>query len=100
MAQINRPFQVVPESSQTLAVTGTSQALTLTNPIGTRSLRIYNSGAGIVYFRYNAAAVVATSTPVAPGSVEVFVLPNDVTTVNFIASGVGNTVFITLGEGT
>lgn len=94
-----RPFQVVEESSQTLAVTAASQALTLPAAVGTRTVRITTNGSQVVFWRYNAAAVVATSTPVLPNTVETFLIPQDATTINFIASAVGTTVYITIGEG-
>ena len=93
-----RPFQVVQGSSQTLAVTGASQSLTLPTAVGNRSIRIVVSGSQNVFWRYNAAAAVATSTPMLAGTVETFSLPNDATTITFIAGAVGSTVYITIGE--
>ena len=99
MQKYVRPFQLVSQSSETLAVTGTSQPLTLPTPMGNRSIRIVTNGTVPIFWRYDAAATVAASTPMLPGTVETFFLPNDVTTINFIAGGTGTTVYITIGEG-
>lgn len=98
MQQYIRPFQVVQESSQTLAVTGSSQTLTLPARNGNGSIRIVVSGTQNVFWRYDGAATVATSTPMLAGTVETFFLPKDVTDIRFIASAVGSTVYITIGE--
>lgn len=95
-----RPFQFYDQQTQTLAVTAASQAITLTVAgLGTRTIRVVNSGTQTVFMRYNAAATVAASLPILANTVEVFVLPNDVTTLNFIAAGAGSTVYVTPGEG-
>lgn len=98
MQQYIRPFQAVQESSQTLAVTGVEQRLTLPTAIGNRSIRIVVVGSQTVFWRYEGAATVATSVPQAAGFVETYFLPKDVTQISFIAAGAGSTVYITIGE--
>lgn len=98
MQQYIRPFSAVDQSSQTLAVTASNQSLTLPTGIGTRTIRILVSGSQTVFWRYNAAATVAASTPILAGLSETFLLPNDATTINFIAGATGSTVYITIGE--
>lgn len=98
MQQAIMPFRVVPESSQTLAVTAASQALTLPARNGNGSIRIVTSGTVTVFWRFDGAAAVATSTPALAGTIETFFLPANATTINFIAGGVGTTVYITVGE--
>lgn len=93
-----RPFQAVDQSSQTLAVTGSSQALTLPTAIGNRTIRIVTSGSVTIFWKYGTGATVAASTPMLPNTVETFFLPNDVTQISFIASGTGTTVYITIGQ--
>lgn len=93
-----RPFQVVEESSQTLAVTGSSQPLTLPTGVGNRTIRIVTSGSVTIFWKYGTGAAVATSTPMLPNTAETFFLPNDVTQISFIAGGTGTTVYITIGQ--
>lgn len=93
-----RPFEVAPQPSQTLAVTATSQALSLPTAIGNRSIMITTFGTVQVFWSYDTAAVVATSTPINPNTQTTFFLPRDATTINFIAAGTGTTVIITPGE--
>lgn len=93
-----RPFSAVQESSQTLAVLATNSALTLPARNGNCTIRIAVSGGQTVFWRYDAAAAVATSVPVLAGLTETFFLPKDVTTINFIAGATGSTVYITIGE--
>lgn len=99
MQKYVRPFQAVEESSQTLAVTGSSQALTLPTPQGNRTIRILTNGSVPVFWKYGTGAAVATSTPILPNTVETFFLPNDVTQISFIAGGTGTTIYITVGQG-
>lgn len=92
------PFRVAAVNSQTLAVTGTSQAITLAARNGNASVRILVTGTQMVYFKFDAAAVVANDTPMLPNTAETFFLEKDVTTLNFIAGAAGSTVIISYGE--
>ncbi len=96
-----RPFQqkgvtvtqVVTASSQRFAVTlaGT----------GTQTIRLVNSGTEVVYIELGSstvAAVVATSMPMLPNTVETFLLPNDITHLAVIAATTGSTLYCTTGE--
>ncbi len=98
MQQYIRPFSAVDQSTQTLAVTGTSQPLALPARNGNCTIRIAVSGTQTVFWRYNTAATVAASTPILPGFVETFFLPRNATQIEFIASTTGSTVYITIGE--
>lgn len=98
MQQYIRPFSAVDQSTQTLAVTGTSQPLALPARNGNCSIRIVNNGTQVVFWRYNTAATEAASTPILPGFVETFFLPRDATQIEFIAAGAGSTVYVTIGE--
>jgi hypothetical protein len=98
MMEYIRPFQVVQESSQTLAVTASSQAITLPTRNGNASVRIVVVGTQNVFWRLDGAAAVATSTPMLANTVETFFLSRDATTINFIAAATGTTVYITIGE--
>lgn len=99
MQQYIRPFQVQNESTQSLVVTDASQSITLPARNGNGSIRILVSGTSKVYWNYDAAAAVATSTPMLGNTIETFFLPKDVTTIRFIAdTASASTVWVTVGE--
>lgn len=68
--------------------------------MGTQSVRIVNSGSAIVYVEFGKSASVtanaATSMPMLGGTVETFLLPNDITHIAF--TGGDGPVFVTTGE--
>lgn len=82
-------------ASQTLAVPD--------SPLGTRAVRILNSGTELTFIEFTtaagAAAAATTSMPMVGNSVEVFTFPNDVTQLRVIGVAGGNTVYVTYGEG-
>ena len=86
-----------------VAVTTTSQLLAIPNtPLGTRSLRIVNSGTQNIFLDFvttTGTSVATTSMPMLPGSIEVFTFGNDITHIAVIAGAVGSTIYITPGEG-
>lgn len=89
-------------ATQNIAVTASAQALTLNNLIGTRTIRLFNSGTLNVFVDFTTGANSATTTtsiPIAPGSVELFTIASDVSTVSVLSSGTGNTLYTTIGEG-
>lgn len=98
-----RPF-TVKTATTALAVTATSQAITLPTAIGNRTVRIVTIGTVPIYWSYDVAAVVPLTAGVTGGTAmlqntaESFDLPNDVTTINFIGGGTGTTVYLTYGE--
>ena len=98
MQEYIRPFQVKLESTQSLAVTGSSQSITLGAYNGNASIRIVVVGTQTVFWNYDAAAATATSTPMLANTIETFFLPAGTTTIRFIAAATGSTVYVTVGE--
>jgi hypothetical protein len=101
MSMYIRPFEVQ-AASQTVVVTASNQSTAIAAAgTGNRSIRIAVVGTQTVFFSLTSraeTAAVATSTPVLAGSVEVFLLRNDITHINVIAAGTGSTMYITVGE--
>jgi hypothetical protein len=102
-----RPFGPKPTNSQNtvnLAV-GTSSgsvALVGTPGQGYQSVRIVNSGNGLVFLEFSTEAGTASTTVdmcMLGNTVEVFWLPKPITHVNAIALATGNTIYCTVGEG-
>ncbi len=90
--------------TQNVVVTASAQSLTLNYPLGTNSIRVYNSGTQIVFFLVNDAtsaktATVSNAMPVAPGNTEVFTMGNGSVSLSIIAPAVGSTFYVTQGEG-
>lgn len=90
-------------NTQSQAVT-TASASVLIAPaqLGTRALRLVNSGADTVFVSFTtgaATASVTTSFPMLPNSAEVMTFAVDVTHVNVIGLAASNTLYITSGEG-
>lgn len=102
-----RPFDLITNSSGgntvNLAVLATSATVAVSPAtVGSRSARIYNSGTNTVFINFGPVGTVATvanSMPMLPNSVETFYFHNDWTLVAAIASATGNTIYITMGEG-
>ena len=96
-----RPFEAQADSQTlTVAATTTTTAITATAS-GTRSVRLVNSGSNIIFFKLGTSGVVsavATSTPMLPNTVEVFLLRNDVTHISYIGAAAGNSLYLTVGE--
>lgn len=70
--------------------------------IGTRSVRLFNSGTNVIFVNFGdttVTATVANSMPMLPNSVETFYFHNDWTTIAVIAGATGNTLYATMGEG-
>ena len=104
MMQYVRPFgQLQGANSATLAVTGTTGRVAVpVSGIGFRSLRIANAGTQTIFVNFGTStvnAVIANDMPILAGSVEVFLLPPDITHVAAIASTTGSTMYLTVGEG-
>lgn len=97
-------FQPAPTAASTtaLAVTGSSQTLTLSPNGGamTRSIRLANIGTRTVFVALGTVtSSVTTSMPVLANSVEVFTLPASITTLSVIAAGTDSTLYATIGDG-
>lgn len=96
-----RPFGPVGDTVN-LAVTATTGSVALTRSgVGTQSIRVLNTGTQTVFINVGASAVtavLATSMPIFPGTVETFLLKNDQTHVAAIAASTGSTLYITTGE--
>jgi len=85
-----------------LAVTATTGNVAVTRPsVGIQSMRIANIGTQTIFVNFGTsavAAVLATSMPILPNTVETFCLQNEVTYVAAIAASTGSTMYITTGE--
>ena len=96
-----RPFDIQ-AATQNVAVTGSNQSTAITGAgVGTRTIRLLNSGSQVVFFSLTiggATAATTTSTPILAGSVETFLIKKDITHINAIAGTTGSTLYWTLGE--
>jgi len=104
-----RPFDIITNalngeagSTVNLAVLATTANVAVAPArVGSRTIRIFNSGTNVVYVNFgddNVVATVANSLPLLPNSVETFFFRNDWTKVAAIAGSTGNTIYITTGE--
>lgn len=83
-----------------LAVTGSAQSLTVgAVPAGRTAVRVACIGTETVFARWGGAATTGASMPILANTVEVFDLPEGVTTLSFIAADTGSTVYVTPGNG-
>lgn len=101
---MSRPFEPIGgvATTQSVAVTGANQEVTLSNIAANRNgaVRLSVEGTQKVFVAFGGAdAVVATSTPLFPNTVEVFSVPLGVTAINVIAAAAGSTLYITEGTG-
>lgn len=109
-----RPFQRVTKTTR-LNVSAVSSGVVVSGQRGTGSLRIYNDGPDVAFVNFGkptdsagvplaatipVAGGAAGSMPVMPGSVEVFQVRSDFTTVTAICAGAETAVlYLTLGYG-
>jgi hypothetical protein len=91
--------------TQNIAVTASSTTLAMIQITGTSDInyRLVNSGANVIFIEFGATgttpvAALATSMPMLPNTVESFTGPPG-TVIAVIASAVGNTLYVTPGEG-
>lgn len=103
MMQSIRPFgQIQGSNTSNIAVTATSQPLAVpVAGIGVRSIRIANIGTQVIFLKFAAgtsAATVTTDMPMLANTVETFLLPNDIGSINVIAAATGSTMYLTVGE--
>lgn len=94
---IQFPFSIT-GPTQTLSAAVGSSSVSLT--AGLRCIRVYNSGANIVFIRIGGAGTTATvaDVPVPPGGVEVFSIGNATVIAGITATGTSS-VYVTQGEG-
>lgn len=98
-----RPFDILGTTS-TLSVGATTGNIQVYAPVGvgTRSIRLFNSGTSVIFFNIGATSAVTadttTSTPMLPNSVETFLLRNENSWIAAIGASAGNTLYITTGE--
>jgi hypothetical protein len=98
------PFQPVPGASNTtnLAVTASSQQLTLPTPManGPQTIMLTVIGIQDVFFAMGSVtASLTTSMPLLAGTTRAFTLPDGVTQISVIAANTGSTIYATLGTG-
>ncbi len=98
------PF--VPGSTTTVSVTNTTGTTILKGPPNPSSVRLYNAGSALVFFRAGGSDVVATTgdTPLPAGAIEVFDLTssagrNGFTHIAAITPSSTATLYVTCGQG-
>ncbi len=105
MMQYIRPFgQLQGQNTSNLAVLATTANVAVpVSGIGFRSIRVTNIGSQNIFVNFGNSnaitAVLTTSMPVLANTVEVFLLPPDITFVAAIAAATGSTMYLTVGEG-
>jgi hypothetical protein len=103
-----RPFDLITNSQNGGAGATVNNAVTASSTtvavspasIGTRTVRIFNSGTATTFINFGPSTVTATTTnsmPILPNSVETFCFHNDWTHIAMIGT-VGNTLYATMGE--
>src|SRR5688572_27055045 len=102
MSVEQRTFRPIADTQNT-EVTTSSQVVDLNWTLGTRAIRLHNSGTALCFIEFSDDAAptadVSTSMPLPAGQTEVFSIANDIITYAVIADGVGSTVYSTIGEG-
>lgn len=104
-----RPFDLITNAQNSQAGATTNVAVLTTvatitvSPagVGSRTVRLFNSGTNVIFVNFGGANVTATLTnsmPILPNSVETFYFHNDWTTIATISAATGNTLYATMGE--
>ncbi len=92
-----RPFGQV---GKTVSVTGAGVVAVTRSGVGTQTVRIVNAGTDIAFLEFgkNASVVadVGSSMPMLGGTIETFLLPNDIT--HIAVAGATGTIYFTTGE--
>lgn len=94
------PFLAVPAATVSLAVTGTTGRIAVAVDAYNPAVRLYNTGTVPVFITcgdVTVVAAVATSTPIAPGTVEVLGCSKGY--IAGISAGTAATLYITPGSG-
>jgi hypothetical protein len=95
-----RAFQPGPTVTQNLAVTAGAAAITLNNTAGTRQARIVVSGGTTnVWVDFTTVATTTQSMIMLGNTVECFTLPQQCSSLSFISTATGMTVYCTIGVG-
>lgn len=95
-----RTFQPGPTVTQNLAVTAGAASITLNNTVGTRQVRVVNSGGTTnVWVAFDTTATTTQGMLLLGNTVESFTLPQACTTMSFISTATGMTVYVTVGNG-
>lgn len=98
-----RPFGQVGNTVNVAVTTAGSDRVAVTRSgIGTQSVRIVNVGAQTIFLNFGKDATVTASAttgmPMLGGTVETFLLPNDITHIAAVAAATGSTMYVTTGE--
>lgn len=92
-----RPFGQV---GVTVNTVGAGVVALTRSGVGTQSVRVVNSGTDTAFLEFGkdagVVANVASSMPVLAGTVETFLLPNDIT--HIAVAGATGTIYFTTGE--
>jgi len=96
-----RAFQPGPTVTQNLAVTAGAAAITLNNTAGTRQMRVVTSGGTTnVWMAFDTTATTTQGMLLLGNTVESFTLPQQCSSISFISTATGMTVYVTIGVGT
>lgn len=96
-----RAFQPGPTVSQSLAVTAGAASITLNNLGGTRQMRVVTAGGTTnVWCAFDTVATTTQGMLLLGNTVESFTLPQQCSTISFISTATGMTVYVTIGVGT
>lgn len=103
MSVYSRAFRQL-SATQSTAVTGVSQQVTINNLNGTRQLRVVNEGTQTVFIVFGEGANVTaltdgTQMALLANTVEIFTINPNVDRYAVIAGAVGSTIRTTVGEG-
>lgn len=98
-----RPFGQVGNTVNVAVTTAGTSRVAVTRPgVGTQTVRIVNSGTETIFLTFGKDATVTSSTatgmPMLAGTIETFLLPNDITHIAAVAAATGNTMYVTTGE--
>lgn len=98
-----RAFRPLGNNKTVSIVTTTSgQTLAIPDLLGTRAVRVVNSGTDISFIELAGSGIAAgpsSSMPLLANTTSIFTLGNDQTTLRVIGVAGGNTVYVTYGEG-
>src|SRR2546430_240478 len=92
------PFRPVGSS---VSVAASTQSALTSMPKGSAAMRVFNSSGAVAFFRTGVGdqLAVATDTPLAPNSVEVFTVPEGHDCFACILASSTGTIYVTRGEG-
>lgn len=104
MQYTQKPFRPLVTREQRVAVDTTIQTIALNSlRAGGTSVRVVNSGTNVTYMSIttgtDAGLTTANGFSLLPNTVECFWVSDEMTNVNFIGAASGNTVGVTVGEG-